>query len=128
MTLSPPVSKVNAGPSGKYEQLLGDLRQLPLLPAVAQQALALVKDEKTSLQDLGNLIEQDVTLASTLLKLANSSFYSNGRTVESLQQALMRLGLRECGNLILAASMRNLFQKADAVTTGRCAVLWQHCF
>lgn len=112
----------------KIEQLLGDLRKLPLLPATASQALSLARDESTKLPDFARLVERDVTLASSLLKLANNPLFSPGRPVDTLEQAVVRVGLRECQNLILAASMRNLFQQTDPVTKGHCSVLWQHCF
>ena len=116
------------GNRGKMETLLGDLCKLPLLPATAQQAMALANDDGSNVLEFSRLIERDVTLASTLLKLANSPMFSWGRSIESLGQAVVRLGLRECQNLMVAVSMGNLFQKSDPMTKGYCAVLWKHCF
>src|SRR5204862_5406028 len=99
--------------SEKLQQLLGDLRKLPLLPATAQKAMALAREENASLQELCGLLERDVTLASSILKLANSPYFNWGRTVDSLEQAVVRLGLRECQNLIMAISMRNVFNQTD---------------
>jgi HD-like signal output (HDOD) protein len=114
--------------AAKVEKALGDLRKLPLLPATAQQAMTLANDDSSNLHEFSHLIEQDVTLATSLLKLANSPVYSWGRTIDSLGQAVVRLGLRECQNLMMAVSMGNLFQKSDPRTKGYCAVLWKHCF
>jgi HD-like signal output (HDOD) protein len=114
--------------AGKVETLLGDLRKLPLLPAAAQQAMALANDDAANLNEFSRLVERDVTLATSLLKLANSPMFSWGRTVESLGQAVVRLGLRECQNLMVAVSMGNLFEKTDPKAKGYCAVLWKHCF
>jgi HD-like signal output (HDOD) protein len=114
--------------TGKLEQVLGDLRKLPLLPAVAQQAVAMANDKNASLQEFSRLIEKDITLASSILKLANSSSYNWSQPIESLDQAVARLGFRECQSLIFAASMGNLYQQVDPLTKGRCAVLWKHCF
>ncbi len=41
---------------------------------------------------------------------------------------MLRLGLRECQNLMMAVSMGNLFQNSAPQTKGYCAVLWKHCF
>lgn len=129
MALSPKES--SAAPkfadAKKLEQALGNLRRLPLLPTTAHQAMALANEHSADLREFSNLVERDVTLASSILKLANSPFFNWGRTIESLEQAVLRLGFRECQNLILAVAMRNLFQNADPVSKGRCAVLWQHC-
>jgi HD-like signal output (HDOD) protein len=130
--MPPAVPPAAPSPQGatavKLDQLLGDLRKLPLLPATAQQAMALANERNASLQELGNLLERDVTLASSILKLANSPIFSWGKSVDSLDKAVIRLGLRECQNLIVAISMRNLFHQTDPVTKGLCAVLWHHCF
>jgi HD-like signal output (HDOD) protein len=113
---------------GKLERILGDLRKLPLLPAVAQQAVAMANDKNATLQEFTSLIEKDITLASSILKLANSSTYNCSQPIEGLDQAVARLGFRECQSLIFAASVGNLYQQVDPLTKGRCAVLWQHCF
>jgi hypothetical protein len=60
-------------------QLLGDLLKLPLFPANAQQEMTLAQDKDTSLEELSNLVEFDVTLTASILKLANSR-YSHGPT------------------------------------------------
>src|ERR1700710_3015677 len=122
-----PASCRNPSPAdGKLERLLGDLRKLPLLPAVAQQAVAMANDKNATLQGFSSLIEKDITLASSILKLANRSSYHGSQPIESLGLAVARLGLRECQSLIFAASMGNLYQQVDPLTKGRCAVLWQH--
>ncbi|HYV35827.1 MAG TPA: HDOD domain-containing protein [Gemmataceae bacterium] len=121
-----PSTKIYIG--RKLEDLLGELRNLPLMPATAQQAMALANEENASAKDLSALLERDVALASSILKLANSPVFNWGHAIESLNAAVVRLGLRECQNLILAVSMRNVFSKTDPATKGLCAVLWQHCF
>src|SRR5204863_2149562 len=132
MRFTRPWAEAMADPSvatpSKVEQALGELRQLPLLPATAQQAMALANDDASTLHQFSSLVEQDITLAASILKLANSPVFSWGRTIESLGQAVVRLGLRECQNLMMAVSMGNLFQKSDPRTKGFCAVLWKHCF
>jgi len=100
---------VTGAPGGKLEQLLGDLRKLPLLPAVAQQAMAMANDKNATLRQFAGLIEKDITLSSSILKLANSSAFNWSQTIASVGQAVVRLGFRECQNLIIAASMGQLF-------------------
>jgi HD-like signal output (HDOD) protein len=114
--------------AAKVENALGDLRKLPLLPATAQEAMALANDDSSNLQGFSRLVEKDVTLASSILKLANSPIFSWGRSIDSVSQAVVRLGLRECQNLMVAVSMGNMFQQSDPKTKGFCAVLWKHCF
>src|SRR6185369_16380968 len=97
----------------KLDDILGDLRKLPLMPATAQQAMAIANDEQASAKDLSAVLERDVALASSILKLANSPVFNWGRPIESLNAAVVRLGSGECRNLILAVSMRNVFNRTD---------------
>src|SRR6266542_4292215 len=112
--------------TAKVETALGDLRKLPLLPATAQEAMALANDDATTLQKFSRLVEKDVTLATSILKLANSPLFSWGRSIESVSQAVVRLGLRECQNLMIAVSMGAMFKESDPKTKAYCAVLWKH--
>jgi HD-like signal output (HDOD) protein len=114
--------------AAKVENALGDLRKLPLLPATAQEAMALANDDSSNLQGFSRLVEKDVTLASSILKLANSPIFSWGRSIDSVSQAVVRLGLRECQNLMVAVSMGAMFKESDPKTKAYCAVLWKHCF
>src|SRR5579862_2682104 len=110
------------------EKILGDLRRLPLLPATAQQAMAQAQDPNANMKDLSRVLERDVTLAASILKLANSAMYSCGLPADTLDSAVIRLGARECQSLILAISMRNVFTETDPATKALCTVLWHHCF
>ncbi len=124
----PPQRNSSSASDDKLARLLGDLRQLPLLPAVAQRAVAMANDKHATVKEFSTLIENDITLSASILKLANSSSYNWSQAIDTVDQAVARLGFRECQNLIFAASMGNLYKQVDPLTKGRCAVLWQHGF
>src|SRR5712692_2130168 len=115
-------------PQEIMEATVGRLNNLPMLPEAAHKALALVNDQDFSLAELSAIIERDVALATGILKLANSPLYRVGHAIGSLTQAVVRLGLRECQNLIIAVSMRSLFSKIGAAQKARCQALWRHAF
>lgn len=87
------------------------LKDFNALPAVALQAIEVAKDPDCSLQDFTAMVERDVKIASDLLATANSSMFSGGRAIATLQQAVVRLGLRPCRNLLLTSSMNALAKK-----------------
>ncbi len=107
---------------------VGSLNKLPMLPEAATRALAVANDPKSSLTDLAAVIMRDPGLATGILKLANSPLYRIGRTIESLGQAVVRLGLRECKNLIIAVGMRSLFRNIPPALKQQCELLWRHSF
>jgi HD-like signal output (HDOD) protein len=122
------MSESSLANSARVQKALGDLRKLPLLPATAQQAMALANNDGSNIHEFARVVERDITLASSILKLANSPMFSWGRNIESLDQAVVRMGLRECQNLMMAVSMGNLFKESNPQTKAICAVLWKHCF
>lgn len=74
---------------------------LPMLPAVAQSALQLVNNPDTNIAEFARLVEKDPPIAARFLSVANSALYSRGRKVTSLEEAVMRLGLYACRDLLM---------------------------
>lgn len=74
---------------------------LPMLPAVAQMALQLVNNPDTNMAEFARLVEKDPPIAARFLSVANSALYSRGRKVTSLEEAVMRLGLYACRDLLM---------------------------
>jgi HD-like signal output (HDOD) protein len=86
------------------------LGSVPTLPAAATRALAVVNDPNSNARDLSRIIESDPALATSLLKMVNSSFYGGGQKITNLNMAVSRLGMRQTQNLILAVSVRSVFR------------------
>jgi len=107
---------------------VGNLGRLPTLPEAATKAMAIAKDPNSSLAKLSAVIERDPALAAGILKLANSALYRTGYGVGSLHQAVVRLGVRECQNLILAVGMRSLFRNVPRAHQVRYEGLLRHSF
>ncbi|HZU38974.1 MAG TPA: HDOD domain-containing protein, partial [Gemmataceae bacterium] len=112
----------------QLKRTLGDLNRIPMMPDVAVKAMTVAQDPRSSLAQLASMIEKDVVLAAGILRLANSSLYSVGRAIGSLDQAVVRLGLRECQNLIVAVGMRSLFRQVVPATRRHAEALWHHAF
>jgi HD-like signal output (HDOD) protein len=107
---------------------VGDLSELPMLPDSASRAMAVANDPGSSLRTFARVIEQDPTLATGILRLANSALYGSLRKLASLDQAVVRLGLRECQNLIIAVGMRTLFRTLAPRHKQQLERLWHHSF
>jgi HD-like signal output (HDOD) protein len=101
--------------------------QLRMLPQTAIQAMQLSKNPRCCITDYAAIIERDVKLATDILALTNSAAYSPTTRVVSLQQAVVRLGFRECENLILASSVLSLMRRMSVNHDRVCSLLWPHC-
>lgn len=62
-----------------------------------------------------NLIKQDARLSFKLLKLVNSPFYSRGNKIDSLQEALVTLGMKEIRRWLSILAMSNFEDAPDVL-------------
>ena len=98
---------------------------LPMLPRVAGAVIAMTQDENANMAGLAHLIQQDQALASRVMKIANSPIYRGPSPMNSLQQAIARMGMKSVSEMALAASVGS---KVFSVTGYEQDVtfLWQH--
>lgn len=79
--------------------------ELPLLPHVAIKVLKLSGNSNSSMQDLAKVIMTDQMMTAKIIKIANSPVYIGSVKVTNVKQALVRVGVVEIRNLMLAVSM-----------------------
>lgn len=101
---------------------------LPTLPAVATRVLEITADAESSTEALWEVIRSDQTLASNVLRMANSAFYGLPRQVTSLQHALSLLGYVEIRNLVIAQVVFNNFKHVDKDGPMDIRPFWEHAF
>lgn len=78
---------------------------MPMLPKVAGEVIVLTQDENSDMHKLADLIQKDQSLASRLMKIANSPAYCGINPMTSLQQAISRMGMKLIAEVALAASV-----------------------
>ena len=84
-------------------------RLLPSLSPLTLRLIELASDDDTSLSDIAALIEKDPSLTIRILKLANSVFFRPRHLVKSVQQAVLRIGVRQTRLLALSLSLKDTF-------------------
>lgn len=84
---------------------------VPLLPGVLVDIMALVDDPDADVRRLADLVHRDPGLAAHVLRVANSPVFSARGGVVSLQQAVSRLGFRLLGEIAMSAVVtRSVFK------------------
>jgi putative nucleotidyltransferase with HDIG domain len=78
----------------------------PLLPAVALKLVEVSRDPDVDLSKVRELMESDPLITAKVMSIAQSSFYSRGKPVESIEDALVRLGVKRLTGIFVEASMR----------------------
>lgn len=77
----------------------------PLPPAVAAEVLALSRAREVDLPKVAALLEKDALLAGTTLRTAQSPRYVGDRPVQTLREAVVRLGARGVHDVVLEAAL-----------------------
>jgi HD-like signal output (HDOD) protein len=105
---------------------LSTVEYLSSTPDVSMKLLSKVKDENASMEDLAAVILPSPSLSASLLRLANSVFYSRGAQITTVSHALVHLGLTAVVNYVFAIEMMNTFH-ADRVQSGFDAAQFWKC-
>jgi HD-like signal output (HDOD) protein len=108
------------------ERVVSLVEMMPALPHAAVRAVALANDPDCQMLDFTSLIEKDAAITTAILRVANSAYYAGGMPTAKLQQAVVRLGMRPCQNLIVAIGVRSMFRQVESSTSYQCELLWNH--
>jgi len=90
------------------------LRGLPVFSPVAIKLMDLVSDENVSLKQVAKLFSVDPVLAGQVLRLANSGMYGRQIAVQSVLQAVARLGLTNITRIAITAALSCGFPRATS--------------
>lgn len=95
--------------------VLADIRELPSLPSAVDALIAALDDDTINIDALAHDIAKDQALSARALRVANSPFYGVQHKVASIHDAIVVLGLKAVGSLIMAASVSShLKPRADS--------------
>jgi HD-like signal output (HDOD) protein/signal transduction histidine kinase len=89
------------------------LNKLPSLPQVLVRILDAVSQESADFQQLSNIIRQDSGMSARLIAVANSSFYRRQYSCDSVDRALMCLGIDTVRTLVITAAVKQYFSYFD---------------
>lgn len=99
--------------------LMSSLKHLPTMPQVYHQMSTLIENN-ASVEEIASRIEEDPSITSNILKLANTAFY-NAKT-GSIRQAIMYIGLLNVKSIILT----NAVFGNDGLDPKAREVHWEH--
>jgi HD-like signal output (HDOD) protein len=92
----------------KLQAVVNAIGDLPPMPVVAVKVLDMLQSPTTTIDQLATTISSDQAVSARVLKIANSSFYSLRRQVNTLEHAIVIMGERTLKSLVLAASLKGV--------------------
>ena len=101
------------GIDNKAKQVVSNIRNLPTPPIVFHQIQKVINDPMVSAGRIAGILQEDPAMSVKVLKLTNSAFYGLSREIESVKQAVVIVGLEAIKNLVLSASVLDMFKGKD---------------
>lgn len=98
---------------------------LPSLPQVLLRILDAIYDPQADLQTLSSIILQDSGVTARIIAVANSSFYYRGRRHESLDRAVLHLGMDAVKALVMTVAMKQLFSRFGHQDPALLKTVWR---
>jgi HD-like signal output (HDOD) protein len=132
----PLTAQSNPGKPEKFDvkafalELRQDIEQnrirLPTLPTLSLEALLVVNDAASNMTDIGKIIGKDTSMATRLVRYANSPLYGGVHKVTSVKGAVIRIGVNAVRSAILNLAMHDVFTTHHTLIQDRMEGLWKH--
>ena len=109
-----------------YQDLNADQLILPTLPQVALRIGRAMKDPDLDANTLAKVISADPAIAAKLLRAANSPRFGGKTAINTLSNAIARLGLSTTHTLVISFAVQELFRTGSGTLKQRMRELWRH--
>lgn len=109
-----------------FEDVMGHIASLSHFHTQQMRLQKMVIDPSVQMTDLSKIILSDPVITAKILRMANSSYFGMQQKIDSINHALMLLGLQNIKNILYREEMRQLFQTESALHREAVAVLWKH--
>lgn len=107
-----------------YELITSNRLELPARPEVALKIQELTNDPESGVAELTEVIQRDGTIAGALLHTTNSPLFRGAKEIQSVRDAVLRLGFRNTRLLTTNLALRQAFKAKHAVTREAMKTVW----
>jgi two-component system probable response regulator PhcQ len=110
----------------EIQEHLDNCSELKGMSPTVAQILKLTQSPRCSLEQVVKVIKQDHAVSLKILKLANSSTYTRGEPVDTVQKAVLRIGLTQIRQAVLNISVVDQFSGEDQEIQLSTPQFWEH--
>lgn len=107
-------------------ELVCNVDSLPSPPHVAMKVIELCNDPEKGVRDFNEVLQLDSALSASILRIANSTAYSRGRTFSSVLQAVSVIGAKATAAIALGFSLKQSIPSWSHSSGLSDVVLWRH--
>ncbi len=99
---------------------------LPVLPNIIHQIQKVINNPMATTAELARVIEKDSVISLKLISTANSSLYRGTKKIETVADAVPRLGLKQTQSLVNALANKDLYNTKNEECKNLMEQMWQH--
>ncbi len=99
--------------------------RLTSLPEVAMKIRGMLDNNDFSVKQIAEVVNRDPVIAAKIIRAANSPIYFGAAKCETVQNAIVRLGMLTTKQLVIGFTMRDLFQTKVPLLHKLMAEMWQ---
>jgi putative nucleotidyltransferase with HDIG domain len=110
----------------KIVRKLARIREVPTLPAVMRNVMAVLSSDDSSADDLARILTTDQALCSKMLKTANTAFFAQNRRIYDIGDAVVLLGFDYIAQLTLATTVFSSFGPLHSSDSFSVSAFWEH--
>jgi HD-like signal output (HDOD) protein len=109
----------------RLHEMMTKVDSLPSAPSLYQTIVAASNDPDVQIDDISRIIERDIAMTASILKLVNSSFFGLRHKITCAADATSYLGLDTIRSLVLGIGVFSSFKSGDA-NEKAMETLWAH--
>jgi HD-like signal output (HDOD) protein len=119
--------KINPVSANEIQSQLARCPSLPSLGSINKALHGLLLTDQRYTAQIAEIIRCDPSLTSRLLRLVNSVYYGLGTPVNSIEEAVFYLGVRQIRQLAMVTPVIEDFQRLTRQCIFPWREFWQHC-
>jgi len=105
------------------KQILEEVNGIPTFPENIITLLHMCSNPEADIDKIAQTIKLDVSVTTDVIKLANSAGFISGHRVDDINRAVMKIGLKNLKNILLANNARKIMESRYS----KFEEIWEHC-
>jgi HD-like signal output (HDOD) protein len=103
----------------------GDI-ELPVMPQVVREIQSAIDNAASTIDAISQVIEKDPSISLKLIATANSPIFRGVDKIETVTQAISRIGLKDVQDLVTAIANKSLYETKNRQLKQLLDKLWLH--
>lgn len=103
-----------------------DELELPIMPELGLAVRRKTLDPSSSASDLTLIIQTDIAITTKLIQVANSPLYRGYEPIQSLNEAIARIGMNAVRDIVTGLTIKQIFVTEQPRLRRRMRELWEH--